>query len=134
MGVAANQRRVADELQAAVGKDMPSIYETNHLLPLTLPAQIVFTGSRSPGRQGVKSEAAHPVLRASRHRLRAWLARDIDIQYNKAAVRVEEAGDQVTVYFKDGTHATGDVLVGADGTKSAGKQKYTATASRTQLA
>ena len=112
--------RVADELQDAVRESMPSIYTTNHLLPLDLPAQIVFMGSLSPGRYGVKSDKEQPVLRASRGRLRSWLARDVDIQYGKTAERVEQTDDSVTVHFKDGSSATGDILVGADGTHSSG--------------
>lgn len=113
--------RVADDLQDAVKESMPSIYTTNHLLPLDLPAQIVFMGSLSPGRFGIKSDKDQPVLRASRSRLRSWLARDVDIQYGKMAERIEQTDDSVTVYFKDGSSATGDVLVGADGTHSAGE-------------
>lgn len=61
-----------------------------------------------------------PCLRAHRLRLRQALARDLDIQWGKRAQRIEEGEDKVTVWFEDGTHAEGTILVGADGTFSAG--------------
>ncbi|WP_017524777.1 FAD binding domain-containing protein [Pusillimonas noertemannii] len=37
----------------------------------------------------------------------------------KALARIEQEADSVTAIFEDGTHATGDLLVGADGIRSA---------------
>jgi 2-polyprenyl-6-methoxyphenol hydroxylase-like FAD-dependent oxidoreductase len=43
---------------------------------------------------------------------------NINVKFNKRLLRMEEHGDKVTVYFEDGTSATGDFLVGAEGTRS----------------
>jgi 2-polyprenyl-6-methoxyphenol hydroxylase-like FAD-dependent oxidoreductase len=51
--------------------------------------------------------------------MRDWLMQNIDVKFNKRLLRVEEHGSQVTAHFEDGTSATGDFLVGAEGTRSA---------------
>lgn len=43
------------------------------------------------------------------------------IHLKKKAVRAEADNDAATVYFEDGTSASGDILVGADGIKSVSK-------------
>lgn len=55
----------------------------------------------------------------SRWGLRACLANSVPVQWNKRLVRYEESNGQVTAYFEDGTSATADVLIGADGARSA---------------
>lgn len=73
------------------------------------------------GRAGYVTDSPEtPCIRAHRLRLRQALARDLDIQWGKRAQRIEEGEDRVTVWFEDGTKAEGTVLVGADGTFSAG--------------
>ncbi|MFF3112529.1 FAD-dependent oxidoreductase [Kitasatospora sp. NPDC057904] len=42
----------------------------------------------------------------------------IDVRYGKRLVGVEEGADGITARFADGTTATGDLLIGADGTRS----------------
>lgn len=41
------------------------------------------------------------------------------VQFGKRVVRVEEQDDQVTAWFSDGSHASGDLLIAADGSRSA---------------
>ena len=77
------------------------------------------------GRAGYVTDSPEtPCLRAHRLRLRQALAQDLDIQWGKKAERIEEDRDgdkdKVTVWFEDGTKAEGTVVVGADGTFSAG--------------
>jgi 2-polyprenyl-6-methoxyphenol hydroxylase-like FAD-dependent oxidoreductase len=71
-----------------------------------------YTGSYGGGGSGF--------LRANRARFREWLATDLPVRWNKRYDHhvIDEDG-KVTVHFRDGTTATGDVLVGADGIKSA---------------
>ncbi|KAK3486764.1 uncharacterized protein B0T23DRAFT_447921 [Neurospora hispaniola] len=76
-----------------------SVRSSCHLLPLQLPSCLAMFFP--DGRAGQA------------------LARDLDIQWGKRAQRIEEGEDKVTVWFEDGTHAEGTILVGADGTFSA---------------
>ena len=47
------------------------------------------------------------------------LTRGVDIQYGKRLVEVTERDDAITAIFADGSRATADVLIGADGIRSA---------------
>ncbi|KAI1633025.1 putative monooxygenase [Biscogniauxia mediterranea] len=111
---------VLKDLQASMPADIGAIEQTNHLTPLDhLPAQFVFYDARRPGvRVGVNDDASGQIVRANRQRLRDWLRTHIDVQYDKRAVRIEESADKVVVRFEDGTAATGDILVGAEGSRS----------------
>jgi 2-polyprenyl-6-methoxyphenol hydroxylase-like FAD-dependent oxidoreductase len=56
----------------------------------------------------------------NRRTLREILLTDLTVHFGKSLERYEERADgEVTAYFTDGGQATGDVLVGADGTSSA---------------
>ncbi|WP_433194884.1 FAD-dependent oxidoreductase [Nocardia sp. CA-107356] len=46
------------------------------------------------------------------------IAAGIPFEYNKRLVRVDEDADGVTAHFADGSSATADVLIGADGIRS----------------
>lgn len=69
----------------------------------------------------VEDSPETPCLRVNRLRLRETLATGIEVQWGKEADRIEEDDEKVTVFFKDGTSATGDVLIGADGVHSSSK-------------
>lgn len=99
---------------------MPPLRESaDHLLPLTLEPQICFYGH---GRKmGVENTPQTPCMRLNRLLFRQWLSTKIPIQWGKRLRRVEDEGKQVTVHFEDGTSASGDILVGADGLNSVGK-------------
>jgi len=45
-----------------------------------------------------------------------------EVQFGKRVTHVEESADSVTAWFDDGTSATGDVLIAADGTHSVIRQ------------
>lgn len=100
---------------------MPPLESTSHLLPLSLPSQFVYYTHDSTARTGVQPDEKHSVLRACRKKLRAWLATEIPIQYNKKAIQIDENDAGVTVHFADGSQSTGDILVGADGVNSVGQ-------------
>lgn len=53
-----------------------------------------------------------------RSELRTLLQEGINIQWNKRLCLFEDNGDQVTAHFEDGSCATGDLLVGCDGSGS----------------
>ena len=59
-----------------------------------------------------------PIVRAERHHLRNWLAFNLPVQWDKRVMRVEHDDEGVSVYFKDGSSAKGDILIGADGINS----------------
>lgn len=62
--------------------------------------------------------------RLRRSKLRELLSQDLDIRYEKRLVHVTyaEDGRSVTAHFSDGTSATGSMLIGADGARSATRQ------------
>lgn len=63
-------------------------------------------------------QAPYPVARTDlQHMLLAAVGTD-QVQLNKRCVAVEQTADSVTACFEDGHRATGDVLIGADGTHS----------------
>ncbi|CCC09543.1 hypothetical protein SMACR_03575 [Sordaria macrospora] len=98
-----------------------SLRSSCHLLPLQLPSCVAMFFP--DGRAGYVTDSPEtPCIRAHRLRLRQVLAHDVDIQWGKKAQKIEESEegeDRVTVWFEDGTHAVGSVVVGADGTFSA---------------
>jgi len=91
----------------------------DHLIPLKLEPQICFYGRGD--RLAVENSPETPCLRLNRGHLRHWLATKIPVQWNKRLCRVEEDGSRVIAHFEDGTTASGDILVGADGVKSVGE-------------
>ncbi|KAK1752859.1 FAD-dependent urate hydroxylase [Echria macrotheca] len=101
----------------ALPDDVPPIRDSCHLLPLPLPSQLVF---HLPDRMlTVEDSPETPCIRANRGRLREILSTGLDIHWDKEAVRIDEVDDMVTVFFRDGTSASGELVVGADGTHSA---------------
>lgn len=100
-------------------KDIGSIDQTNHLIPLHLPAQFVFYDINKPDmRIGVNDDESGQIVRANRQRLRDWLQKFIPVQYNKRVVRIDDSGKDIILHFADGSSASGDILVGAEGTRS----------------
>ncbi len=98
---------------------MPPLTTVDHFLPLSLPAQIAFyVENKLSPRFGVEDDGSKAIIRANRQRLRRWLSTNIPVQFLKVASHLEEGPDRVTVHFKDGTSATGDIVVGADGVHS----------------
>ncbi|KAI3330873.1 putative monooxygenase [Ustulina deusta] len=108
------------DLKASMPEDLGSIDQTNHLIPLHhLPAQFVFYDINKPHmRVGVSDDESGQIVRANRQRLRDWLRQFIPVQYNKRVVRIDEGGEKIVVHFADGSSASGDILVGAEGTRS----------------
>jgi 2-polyprenyl-6-methoxyphenol hydroxylase-like FAD-dependent oxidoreductase len=82
------------------------------------------------GEQGVPEASHHSVSRITlRHVLLDGL--DDPVHLGKEFTRYEQAADgQITALFADGTSATGDVLVGADGANSRVRQQYLPDAHR----
>lgn len=73
------------------------------------------------------SDAINSERSVSRSTLRQVLFTGMDdvMHYGKNFTRYEQNPDgTVTAHFSDGTHATGDILVAADGTRSAVRRQY----------
>ncbi|KAI0096084.1 FAD/NAD(P)-binding domain-containing protein [Nemania sp. FL0031] len=97
---------IIDKMLSSFCSDMPPLREfANHLAEI-----------------GVENTPETPCMRLNRVLFRQWLATKIPIQWNKRLQRVEDDGKQVTVHFEDGTSASGDILVGADGINSVARQ------------
>jgi len=63
-------------------------------------------------------QAPYPVARTDLQHLLLTAVGADQVQLNKRCVAVEQTPDQATAIFEDGSRATGDVVVGADGTHS----------------
>ncbi|KAI0378040.1 FAD/NAD(P)-binding domain-containing protein [Hypomontagnella monticulosa] len=108
---------VLDELFKAFPDDMPNFRDSvHHLNPLDLESQVIFYFHND--RLGTEGSPSTPTMRANRLRLRKWLATNIDVQYGRVASKIERVGDKMVVAFTNGTTATGDIVVGADGANS----------------
>lgn len=114
----ASTHRMLDDLKASIPDDMPPLDQVNHLLPLTLPPEMAIFPLNGM-KIGVREDGSGKFLRANRAKLREWLATCIPIQYDKRAIQVVETGKSVSVHFEDGSSATGDIIVGAEGAHSA---------------
>lgn len=113
-------QNVAGSPDAAFGFLRPDLREL-----VVVEESIMYPGTADP------AERAYPVDRRS---LRGVLLDGLDeyVNYGKEFEHYELAPDgRPTAYFADGTSATGDVLVGADGAKSALRAQYLPQAVRT---
>lgn len=115
-----------DDFASFMPDDVPPLRDANHLLPLDLPSQFIMYPPPSRGddgaqvRIGVTDTEKTPCVRANRGRLRANMLTGLDVQWGKKLERIEEdrTNNTVTAFFEDGTSASGDLLIGCDGTHS----------------
>ncbi|OTB11032.1 hypothetical protein K445DRAFT_27083 [Daldinia sp. EC12] len=121
-GWAMGLHTILDELDASIPDDMPSRDFVNHLLPLKYNYEWAWYRHDRTKKLGIRDDGSGKFLRANRARLRKWLATNMPIQYGKHAIRIEEHDDLVMVHFEDGTSATGDILIGAEGSCSPSKK------------
>ncbi|GIF07096.1 FAD-dependent oxidoreductase [Actinoplanes siamensis] len=125
-----------------VGIDRTGSYALNKCLSPDLYATFVATCAREPRYFTFLDEQLRSVLdlklreltdevggekSVSRMTLRQVLLTDADdmVHFDKVFTRYEQNADgTVTAFFEDGTSATGDLLVAADGTRSRVRQQY----------
>ncbi|KAH8157261.1 hypothetical protein CIB48_g10982 [Xylaria polymorpha] len=111
-----------DDLKASTPDDLPPISSLSNLLPLTkyFP-EIVYYDPEKPNQPkiGVRGDESGWIVRAARHRIVEWLETHIPVQYDKQVTTIEESAEKVKIHFQDGTSAEGDILVGAEGARSA---------------
>ncbi|KAI9690487.1 MAG: hypothetical protein M1822_009450 [Bathelium mastoideum] len=108
---------VLQDLKQSVPDDLPPIATTSHFRPLDLPPEFIMY-ARDGSRHALLDIKENDVLRANRSELRRWLATKVDVQWNMTVTAIDDDAKKVTLHFADGTHATGDVLVGCDGVHS----------------
>ncbi|WUJ68050.1 FAD-dependent monooxygenase [Kribbella soli] len=124
-----------------VGIDPDGSRALHALLPKELYDTFVATKARDPKYFNMLTEDLNEVLSMeipastdpveseksiSRMTLRQVLLTGLDgvVEFGKEFTRFEQHGDQVTAYFADGTSATGDLLVAADGSGSRVRRQY----------
>lgn len=72
-------------------------------------------------RGGTPEGHAEEILRCNRADFRKWLLQNLDVRWNKRFDRYDITKEgKVVARFGDGTSVEGDLLVGADGTRSRG--------------
>jgi 2-polyprenyl-6-methoxyphenol hydroxylase-like FAD-dependent oxidoreductase len=76
----------------------------------------VATGLPRPGAPGTTTFKRGELFAAL---AREAASRGITTEYGRRLVRIEQSDKAVTAHFADGTRASGDVLIGADGVHSA---------------
>tara|TARA_Y100001936_G_scaffold247655_1_gene293964 strand:+ start:33121 stop:34296 length:1176 start_codon:yes stop_codon:yes gene_type:complete len=84
-------------------------------------AEIIQTFSLADEHLKMHKAPYNQIHRADFHELLVDRVRELDadcIHLNKHAVGFDESADGVTLSFEDGTSASGDLLIGADGVKS----------------
>lgn len=124
-----------------VGIDPDGSRALHALLPTELYDTFVATRARDPKYFNMLTEDLKEVLSMelppvtdpiaseksiSRMTMRQVLLTGLDdvVRYGKEFTRFEQRGDEVTAYFADGTTATGDLLVAADGAGSRVRRQY----------
>ncbi|KAI0154586.1 FAD/NAD(P)-binding domain-containing protein [Xylariaceae sp. FL1272] len=115
-GWAIGVHSILDDIAASFCDDMPSIKAADHLAPLKLEAQIALYYRNQ--RLAVTNTPETPCMRLNRLQMRGWLATHTDVQWSKRLVKIDESEKEITLHFEDGTTASGDILVGADGLNS----------------
>ena len=111
------------DFKTSMPEDLGPLEKTNHLLPLDLPAQFTLYRDGNSIVQATSSEERQ-IIRSNRGKLRDYLSSNLNISWGKTFSRIEENQDSVTLHFDDGSSATGDVLVGADGVHSHGMEHW----------
>ncbi|KXJ86240.1 hypothetical protein Micbo1qcDRAFT_35656 [Microdochium bolleyi] len=109
---------VIQSFDALLPDDLPPARQTLDICSrLGLEAQSCIYIGGSP-RVGVKDTPRTPLIHVNTLEMLEWLSTNLTVQSGKKAAKIEEVGDTVVVTFEDGTSATGDLVVGADGVDS----------------
>ena len=114
--------RILKDLLGLTPDDMPSFDHVSLGYDFGMEAEFAyynaFTGEE---KMRLSHSKEKPFLRSDRSKVRLWLMHNLNINWGKQFVRYVEEPNGVTAYFKDGTTARGDLLVGADGVNSKGR-------------
>jgi len=110
-------------LNSLLPEDLDSLYNASANYTIGTPDGFEFIDGKTHETLGIvgnvkPSQLGHNIS-ASRDLFRKILMKHIDITYGKRFMKYEENKNTVEILFQDGTRATGDLLVGADGANSA---------------
>ena len=108
-------------LKSLIPDTASAVLQSVHVDP-NIPVKPVDTLSILNGLTGAVMAASQiPYFyRLRRSKLRALLAKDLDIRYSARLVDIiyEQDGNRVTAVFEDGTQITGRLIIGTDGARS----------------
>ena len=117
--------RILPDLLSSTLRDVPPLEQCSVTHSVGIPTEFAIfegnSGKELTRVHGHTTEGDIVALRVNRARFRDWLSEHLDIQWNKRFSHYEEIEGGVKVFFEDGTTATGDMLVGADGIGSHGR-------------
>ncbi|KAH6389363.1 hypothetical protein HBI60_189480 [Parastagonospora nodorum] len=118
-GWAITLHSIVDAAVDSYPSNMPDLRDSvNHLTPLQLPAQVTVYAPGKEGRFSFQDSPDSPLIRAESQRLRTWLSTNVPVQWDNHTDSISEDDEGVSLSFKDGTTARGDIVVGADGINS----------------
>ncbi|MCJ1283409.1 hypothetical protein MMC26_002737 [Xylographa opegraphella] len=118
-------RSILGDLLRSTPNDLPPMHETAVTHGLGRGASYTsraaffdaYSGERKMNMGGDLGDPGF-FMRATRSKLRAWLANHVDIRWNKRFVHYEESDHGITAFFADGSSATGEMLIGCEGLNS----------------
>ncbi|OKL57914.1 hypothetical protein UA08_06384 [Talaromyces atroroseus] len=111
---------ILNELKSELPEDIiPLLDTTSHLHNYGTDSDAaIIEGVTGEEELHLGPKEGRPFVRANRVRLREVLATNLIVEYDKYFQHYEETASGITAHFADGTVATGDILVGADGAHS----------------
>lgn len=111
--------RCLDDLDELLPKDLGELHTVSVNYGIseydTLGLLDADTGKMLGGIGAVPRGQPGYLVRANRDHFRRYLFQNLDIQFGKIFQSYEQDANGVTVHFRDGSTAHGDILVGADG-------------------
>ena len=119
--LSANPMQVLNDIGLGPSVSAISVRPQAYVFRLFDSGEVVQQFALAEEHQRLHKAPYNQIHRADFHELLAAKAREFKpdvVHLNKTAVGFEESDEAVTLKFADGTSATGDMLVGADGVKS----------------
>lgn len=104
--------RCIPDLNELLPKDLQDVRESSPNIAIGRPDTISFLNGRTHDVLGIVG-VEHKTNVARRDILRDILTKHLNVHFNKRFTAYEQDGQGVTVHFKDGSSASGTILVGA---------------------
>jgi len=119
--MSANAMHVLNHLEIGDKISSQSVRPAAYVFRLHDTGEIVDTFSLSEEHLKMHNAPYNQAHRADLHRFLSECVEELKqdcIHLNKKVIQFKEISSGVTIFFEDGTNASGDILVGADGVKS----------------